>query len=994
MNKRVDLLFVAFFASGFSGLIYESVWAHYVKLFLGHAAYAQTLVLVIFIGGLAAGAWVCSRMAERIRNPLRAYAWVEGAIGLLALGFHGAFIAITDWGYTTLLPSTCEQVSTFCASQWLLAAAMLLPQSVLLGMTFPLMSSAVLRADPGKPGHHIAALYFFNSFGAVLGVLASAFLLIPAAGLQGALHAAGGINLVITLVTYLASRSAPEPLAVAPAAEPGRAMPQRLVAVLLATAFLTGLSSFIYEIAWIRMLSLVLGGTTHAFELMLAAFILGLALGGAWIRNRIDRIADPIRFLAIVQIVMGIAAAATIPMYNGTFDFMAWMLSAITRTSSGYVIFNLSASAIALAVMLPATFCAGMTLPLITYRLLRSSTGERALGAVYAVNTLGSIIGVILAVHLLLGWLGLRGALIFGCAVDVLLGVGLLLYSRPASGRAVAWPAVAAVALFAIVAASFDIDPRRSASGVFRTGNARISSGEDIVFHKDGKTATVDVIDFQQGRSIRTNGKSDAAIAMSEGRPPSTDEYTMALLGLLPLGHKPTAQSAAVIGFGSGMTTTVLLGSPAIQRVDTIEIEPAMVEGARHFVPIVAPAFSDPRSHVVIDDAKSYFARGRGRYDLIVSEPSNPWVSGVASLFTQEFYQRISHYMADGGVFCQWLHTYEMDAATLGSILSAVSRTFPDFLVYSSVDSDIILIARKGGPAGEFDPAALEYPALKPMLNRLKIDDIDVIRRRQVASWRVLDAFFKSYGGRPNSDFFPVVDEWAARTRFTKARVRELIDLQSSPIPLLEMLGGAPRPASRRLDTSLVTQLETSTNVAWDVHDIFFTGNRAGGASVTLDLDFLAARLARQWAFACPAELSFDVALPTLVSIAEYVNTRLDPESAMRFWRAVAASPCASRLDPQRKRWIELFEATARRDAAAMARYGLQILDATRGNRNSASEYAFFAALTGVAIQGDLQLALGLLEKAGESWLRPNTTRVTEVRFMEATIRAAVPRSP
>jgi hypothetical protein len=408
----------------------------------------------------------------------------------------------------------------------------------------------------------------------------------------------------------------------------------------------------------------------------------------------------------------------------------------------------------------------------------------------------------------------------------------------------------------------------------------------------------------------------------------------------------------------------------------------------------VAPAFLDPRSHIVLDDAKSYFARGRGRYDIIVSEPSNPWVSGVASLFTQEFYGRISEYMAEGGVFCQWLHTYEMDVATLASIFAAVSRAFPEFLVYSSVDSDIILIARKGGGAGQFDPSVLAYPALKPMLARLKLDDVDVVRRRQVADWRVLNAFLSAYGARANSDYFPVVDEWAAKTRFTKARVRELLDLQSSPIPLLEMLGAAPRPAARRLNPAPVTQLELATSVAWDVHDLFLTGKRPGEGLGAMDLGFLAARLAREWAFACPAELSFDMVLPAFVSLAESVNTRIDPESGVRFWRTVAASPCAAKLDPQRKRWIELFEATARRDAAGMARHGLQILDMTRGNRNGASEYAFFAALTGTALQGDLQLALGLIEKSWELWLRPNTPRATEVRFMEFTIRAAVPRSP
>ena len=190
-RRSTDTVLFLFFVSGFCGLIYESVWAHYVKLLLGHAAYAQTLVLSVFIGGLALGSWLCARIAERIRNPLLGYAIIEGAIGFFALIFHGLFLRAMDWGFDQLLPTACEQASTFCAPQWALAAVLLAPQSILLGMTFPLVSSAVLRLDSSNPGHDISALYFLNSFGAVMGVLASAFLLIPAIGLPGTLMSAG-----------------------------------------------------------------------------------------------------------------------------------------------------------------------------------------------------------------------------------------------------------------------------------------------------------------------------------------------------------------------------------------------------------------------------------------------------------------------------------------------------------------------------------------------------------------------------------------------------------------------------------------------------------------------------------------------------------------------------------------------------------------------------------------------------------------------------------
>src|SRR5690242_18764975 len=176
----------------------------------------------------------------------------------------------------------------------------------------------------------------------------------------------------------------------------GAAMPTATT-LLLAVSFGTAVASFIYEIGWIRMLSLVLGSATHSFELMLSAFILGLALGGLWVRGRIDALGDPARFLGVVQVAMGLAALATLPLYGEMFEVMQAVIRGLAKTGSGYAMFLLASHGIALAIMFPATFCAGMTLPLITYALLRAGHGERSIGAVYGANTLGSIAGVFAA---------------------------------------------------------------------------------------------------------------------------------------------------------------------------------------------------------------------------------------------------------------------------------------------------------------------------------------------------------------------------------------------------------------------------------------------------------------------------------------------------------------------------------------------------------------------------------------------------------------------
>jgi len=215
----------------------------------------------------------------------------------------------------------------------------------------------------------------------------------------------------------------------------------------------------------------VLGASTHSFELMLAAFIAGLALGALWIARRVDALADPVRFLGIVQVVMGVIAALTLPMYVGTFDAMAWTVNALNRTAEGWVFFNIASASICAAVMLPATFMAGMTLPLITLMLLRSRLGESSVGHVYAANTLGGIVGVIIAVYLGLPVLGLKGALLLGAAIDVLLGLWLLFALT--RNRRLAWACTAAGFLALAGVATFThLDARRLASGVYTYGRA------------------------------------------------------------------------------------------------------------------------------------------------------------------------------------------------------------------------------------------------------------------------------------------------------------------------------------------------------------------------------------------------------------------------------------------------------------------------------------------------------------------------------------------
>ncbi|HWE22595.1 MAG TPA: fused MFS/spermidine synthase, partial [Myxococcales bacterium] len=401
------MLYALFAASGFAGLIYESIWTHYLKLFLGHAAYAQTLVLAIFMGGLAIGSWLASRWSARWRDLLLAYAVTEAVIGVLGFAFHHVFVGATGVAYDHVLPRLASSGVAVTAFKWSLATVLILPQSILLGTTFPLMTAGVLRVHPERPGHSVAMLYFTNSLGAAAGVLVSGFVLIAAVGLPGTIRTAGAINFAVAGAVFWLFRGHEK--AATLAAVPDEEPRDRTYFFLLLAALVTGASSFMYEIAWIRMLALVLGSSTHAFELMLSAFILGLALGGLWIQRRIDRLGTPVRTLGYLQVAMGVLAVATLFFYGRTFEVMRWVVLRVPHDDHGYRLFTLWSDGIAMAVMLPATFCAGTTLPLITFHLMKRGHGEGSIGAVYAANTVGAIAGVFCAVHIGLPLLGLKG---------------------------------------------------------------------------------------------------------------------------------------------------------------------------------------------------------------------------------------------------------------------------------------------------------------------------------------------------------------------------------------------------------------------------------------------------------------------------------------------------------------------------------------------------------------------------------------------------------
>ena len=755
----VPICCVLFVMSGAAGLIYEATWVRYLKTILGHEAFAQALVLGLFLGGIAAGAAIAGRKLSSIGKPLVLYAAVEAVLAVAAVYFHDLFVLIRPG-----LTGTAER--------WTVAVLLILPQSILLGTTFPLLAAALVRGRERIAGKIVSLLYFSNSIGGTIGVLSVGVILVEVAGLPGTMLAGGVLSAVAGLVAWVLHHrfAVVGPLMPSGNKEDGKEGGSGMVRKLLLVAFGTGLASLIYEVVWVRMLALVVGSSTRAFELMLAVFILGLALGGLYARRFADR-KDRTELLAKTQLMMGVLVIAGTLLYPYLFDLLSFLRTELPRNDEGYQMYGVATIGISLALMFAPTFCAGMTLPLLT-RAVLVTTGERSLGSVYAWNTAGSIVGILLAIHVLMPQLGLRLSLAAGAAVDIALALMLFAAIRTHLSKAL----VTTLASVIVVGAQAAYSPSLLSSGVFR--HKVTIAPEDVLYFRHGKTSTVSVVQQHKAdgeyRSIINNGKNDSSVIVAGELTTKSqlgDDLTVLLLATLPLLYHPEAEHAAVIGFGTGVSAATLLKSRNLQEVVTAEIEEAVLEAGQLFAPNIA-TFNDPRSKLLQVDAKSYFAsQPPDQFDIIVSAPTNPWVSGKSSLFTVEHFQEMDKALAADGVLLQWLHLYESSPQILATVLGAVDQVFPDYLIYNMQGSDIAIITSPDPQrlATIRSDALQQLPELAEHLTQYWINSPNDVAAMALADRQMMQPYLSTYAVAPNSDYFPILDSMAGRSFYLRS---------------------------------------------------------------------------------------------------------------------------------------------------------------------------------------------------------------------------------
>jgi predicted membrane-bound spermidine synthase len=956
------LVFFAFTVSGLAALVYQSIWSKYLGLLLGHAAYAQSLVLIIFMGGLALGAWVAGRYSQRWRNLLAIYAYVEAIVGIMALVFHYQFDSSITFLFEQVLP-TLNSTTSINVFKWSLAALLILPQTILLGMTFPILSVGMIRLNNEDKGRSISLLYFTNSLGAGFGALIAVFYLLPLFGLPGAMQFAGILSILVALVIFVASRKI-QINAIKPDSNISHKT-SRLACFMFFAAALTGAASFAYEIIWIRVLNLVLGTSIHVFEIVLSAFILGLAFGGLAIRKKIDLVRDTASLIAWAQILMGVSALLSIPLFVTSFAWTGFLVESLAQSSSGYSLFNIFSAVISMSIMLPATFFAGMTLPLMTVLLLKKEKNTSAIGFVYASNTLGGILGILLVMHVGLPALGVKYALIVAAVIDIALGFSFLIFLSKETRRKDVFAAATSMFLLVFVVTLFvEVDPLKMSSGIYRYGRSVTEGGENL-FYKDGKTATIALTKFQSGGvAISTNGKPDALIMMDPNKPARVDEVTMITAGTFPFLFTRNVENVANIGFGSGQTTHTLLANKNVKILDSVEIEKEIIEAARGYGRMNRRAYTDPRSHIHIDDAKTYFSGSNNKYGIIVSEPSNPWVSGVAGLFSVEFYQFLKQHMVDDSIFVQWVQLYEINTPLVSTIFKALGQEMSDYLVFNTDRGNILILSRKQGKFDEHDFTDIFLDSeVKKELGRVGIYHLGDIAGRFLGSKKILQPFFDSFKVSANSDYYPVLTLNAPRARFMRASATELMGISAGELPVLDMLVDDYIPVSPyKLSTPLPNMeylRSENTKAAQNLYSLVTVVNESSEVN-----EISVRALGTATAFKdCPSKLTeipwsrlmHEMAVKTIPYLATAENEELWDVSR---WKTCRFS------EPEIELQLALYNVLASKNPQEIFQKSLSLLE-SENNMFTDNQHAFFvdAAMLGALSMGESEQALAVEKK-------------------------------
>jgi spermidine synthase len=778
MAKRGFIFIALFFCSGATALVYEVVWSKYLSLMFGSTVHAQTVVLAVFMGGLALGNSLFGRKADLLKTPIRVYGMLEIAIGLYAFFFtsiqNGADAVFVAAG-SSILGHTWWLLLLKCA----LSIALLLGPTILMGGTLPLLA-AWLNSNLPEAGRRSALFYSINSLGAVLGAGLAGFYLIPDLGMVSTLQLTALLNVVIGGTALVLGKSLPKlqpetpPEAVVPAVPPVNTNKPLGWAIYLVAV--TGAISMGLEVLASRSLALLFGSSLQAFAIVLIAFILGIGLGSAWISKRRAQ-SNEHRSVIIFLLVAAAWLGLLVLNIENWVKFYCWAMTGVARTSVGYLFHHLLTGFVSIVLLGVPAALLGAVLPLLIRAHCReSATLGNHVGRLLKWNTLGAVAGVIATGFIIMPGAGLRNA--FGILALILcLAAGFVAWKTQLR-RHLAGSSIVAAGLCAVFLLGGQTWKLVMTTGAFRAPHQIIDNNilklrkqhVRILFYEDAPDATVSVeegdgIKTKKARRLSVNGKTDAST--------EADLATQMLCAHIPLLSKPDSKDVFILGLGSGITVGAAAGHPLDTLTVAENCEP-IIRAARYFDGWNRGVLTNPVVRLWNEDARTILKLSPKKYDVIIAEPSNPWTAGNGSVFSKEFYELAASRLKPGGLMTQWFHIYDMHDEIVFLVLRTFSQTFPFVEVWDTCGGDLILLGAKqpwaAGP--ELYRQGFNRDWVSKDLQRVGLHSPEAFLARQLASQRT--AFAIAGEGAIQSDQFPILEYEAPRAFFLRATAHKL----------------------------------------------------------------------------------------------------------------------------------------------------------------------------------------------------------------------------
>ena len=799
---------ICFLLSGMCGLIYQVIWTRSLSLIFGHTTFAISTVITVFMGGLALGSFLLGRLADSRGTFISSLERLGSSPALFLYGslelIIGFYCLLTPFLFKVVeslyLPHSSLPFFHLSILRCILCICVLIVPTFCMGGTLPLLSKFLITRE-SELARKLGFLYFINTLGAVCGTLLSGFFLIRSCGVSATLQAAAVINIGIGLFIYFFNRGLKtdtqeyadreEDTAQQKDEKNGSSLlsPQHEIILLTIFAF-TGFASMIYELAWTRALALALGSSTYSFSTMLATFLFGIAIGSVLFGILSSRINFGFSTFGWIEAGVGVTSILCI-MLLGQLPLLFIRIFPLVEHSYSSIIaadFLLS-----FLIMLLPTILMGFAFPLVGKLCTKKvDILGKSVGDVYAINTVGCIAGSFITGFIMIPGIGVQNSLKCAVLINLIGGFIILLVTSRDIIRKALYLALIVAGIFASNLIP-EWNPAIMSSGsaiyapFYQKGIADFDAyrRDYVKYQKDGISATVSVYKIDNIIYLRVNGKTDASTG--------GDMITQLLLGYLTCFYSREPLDVYIIGMGSGMTARAVLDFPSVKSVECAEIEPTVIEANQFFSDYNEHILKDPRFKVTVADGRNGLLSARRKFDVIISEPSNIWISGVSDLFTLEFYSISASRLKEGGIMCSWVHVYNMKPADLKMILRTFTTVFPYCKIWQGSPGDILLFGSSTPFKFDYSRYSEYFSRNEKIKKRLQAIDIatpDVLLAQYITDEKqILPLCSTAF---TNSDGFPILEFSAPESLYMDTvllNLKGLFGFEKELIPEMERPG-------------------------------------------------------------------------------------------------------------------------------------------------------------------------------------------------------------